>query len=292
MGSAGFRIDIGVRHPAHPGMFALGVECDGYQYHSAPAARDRDRLRDEILRGLGWRLHRIWGTAWYRNRASEEERLKAAIETAITAPSDGRIGADQPIRNRAVDTAQVEHRETPSWATEYRIAQIGALPRWVNPSESGSHYDMSNAVRTIADVEGPVHISLVHQRLRDAWGIGRIGPKISENIDKAIRASPDVDRHGDFIDLGNRPSDSVRTPGDAQARKADQIALAELTMAVRLLLRDAGVTPRNELINATARLFGWSRTGPDIKNRMDAVIGRMLAENAITDAQGQLSLAE
>lgn len=63
-------------------------------------------------------------------------------------------------------------------------------------------------------------------------------------------------------------------------------------MAVRLLLRDAGVTPRSELINATARLFGWSRTGPDTKSRMDAVIGRLLAENAVTEFDGQLSLIE
>ena len=292
VGSAGFRIDIGVRHPAHPGIFALGVECDGYQYHSAPAARDRDRLRDEILRGLGWRLHRIWGTAWYRNRASEEERLKAAIEAAIAAPAEGRISATAPTRARTVDTAQIEHSETPSWATEYRVAQLSVLPRWVNPSDPDSHRDMTDAVRTIADVEGPVHISVVHQRLRDAWDIGRIGAKISDNIDKAIRACSDVVRREDFIDLASRPSDRVRAPGDTQARKADQIAIAELAMAVRLLLRDAGVTPRSELINATARLFGWSRTGPDIKSRMDVVIRKLLAESAITEVDGQLSLIE
>ena len=80
VGAAGFRIDIGVRHPAYPGMFAIGIECDGYQYHSAPAARDRDRLRDQVLTGLGWTLHRIWGTAWYRNRGQEETRLQQAIE--------------------------------------------------------------------------------------------------------------------------------------------------------------------------------------------------------------------
>lgn len=292
VGSAGFRIDIGIRHPAQPGTFALGVECDGYQYHSAPAARDRDRLRHEILRGLGWRLHRIWGTAWYRNRPGEEERLKNAIEAAIAAPAEGRIDADAPTRSRVVDTAQIEHSETPSWATEYRIAQLNELPRWVNPSEPDSHRDMIDTIRTVAEVEGPVHISLIHQRLRDAWGIGRIGAKISENIDKAIRAAKDVTRRDDFIDLANRPSDRVRTPGDSQARKADQIANSELAMAVRLLLRDAGVTPRNELINATARLFGWSRTGPDIKSRMDTVIGNLLAENAIAEAEGQLSLVE
>ena len=48
VGTAGYRIDIGVRHPAHPGVYALGIECDGVQYHSSKAARDRDRLREKF----------------------------------------------------------------------------------------------------------------------------------------------------------------------------------------------------------------------------------------------------
>jgi hypothetical protein len=30
----------------------------------AITVRDRDRLRQEILEGLGWRLYRIWSTDW------------------------------------------------------------------------------------------------------------------------------------------------------------------------------------------------------------------------------------
>ena len=66
-------------------MYALGVECDGHRYHFAKAARDRDRLREQVLRDLGWNLHRIWGTSWYRDRKGEERRLQAAIEHAMAA---------------------------------------------------------------------------------------------------------------------------------------------------------------------------------------------------------------
>jgi transcription elongation GreA/GreB family factor/very-short-patch-repair endonuclease len=83
VGVAGYRIDLGIRHPKLPGRFVLGVECDGAMYHSSKAARDRDRLREGVLRGLGWELHRIWGTDWYRDRAGAESRLRAAVESAI-----------------------------------------------------------------------------------------------------------------------------------------------------------------------------------------------------------------
>jgi hypothetical protein len=291
VGAAGFRIDMGIRHPAHPGMFALGIECDGYQYHSAPAARDRDRLREQILSGLGWRLHRIWGTAWYRHRLLEEERLRAAIEAAINAPADGRINTDtHAMPRRTVETAELENYQIPSWTTEYTTTGIKPLPRWIDPSDAGSYDSMIDAVLAIAIVEGPVHIAVVHQRLRDAWGIGRIGSKISENIDRAIRLSKDVARNGDFIDRKGRRVDRVRTPGGV-VRKVDHVDYGELRLCVALLLRDAGATATTELVTAVARIFGWTRTGADIKSRMDEVIERLLADDEITYEKGYLSLS-
>ncbi|MGW8991778.1 DUF3320 domain-containing protein [Streptomyces zhihengii] len=82
VGVAGFRIDMAVRHPGAAGAYALGIECDGAMYHSSRAARDRDRLREAVLRDLGWKLHRIWGTDWYRNRRDAMARLRAAVEAA------------------------------------------------------------------------------------------------------------------------------------------------------------------------------------------------------------------
>lgn len=79
VGVAGYFIDIGVRHPHWPHGFILGVECDGASYHSAKSARDRDRLRQEVLEGLGWRLHRIWSTDWFNNSRDEAERLRSVI---------------------------------------------------------------------------------------------------------------------------------------------------------------------------------------------------------------------
>jgi hypothetical protein len=52
VGVAGFRIDLGVVDPSRPGQYILGIECDGAAYHSARSARDRDRLRQEVLEGM------------------------------------------------------------------------------------------------------------------------------------------------------------------------------------------------------------------------------------------------
>lgn len=67
VGVAGFFIDIAVCDPNKQGRYLMGIECDGATYHSAKSARDRDRLRQEVLEGLGWKIRRIWSTDWFSN---------------------------------------------------------------------------------------------------------------------------------------------------------------------------------------------------------------------------------
>jgi very-short-patch-repair endonuclease len=80
LGVAGYFVDLAVRHPEKRGSFILGVECDGASYHSARSARDRDRLRQEALVRLRWKIYRIWSTDWFRNPVAEFQKLVSAIE--------------------------------------------------------------------------------------------------------------------------------------------------------------------------------------------------------------------
>jgi len=88
VGVAGFFIDLAVRHPFKPGVFVLGVECDGASYHSGRSARDRDRLRQEILINLGWEIHRVWSTDWFKSRPTEIRRLLRRLEDILAADPD------------------------------------------------------------------------------------------------------------------------------------------------------------------------------------------------------------
>jgi transcription elongation GreA/GreB family factor/very-short-patch-repair endonuclease len=88
LGVAGFRIDIAVRHPDYKSVFLAANECDGASYHSGVTVRDRDRIRQEILEGLGWRgrIWRIWSTDWFRNPQSEAERLFSFLDELRSVP--------------------------------------------------------------------------------------------------------------------------------------------------------------------------------------------------------------
>ncbi|RKH44534.1 DUF4011 domain-containing protein [Corallococcus sicarius] len=83
VGVAGYFIDMAIRHPRQPGRYILGVECDGERYHCSRSARDRDRLRDQVLTNLGWRLHRIWSTDWFKSPTEEAARIVARINALL-----------------------------------------------------------------------------------------------------------------------------------------------------------------------------------------------------------------
>ena len=87
VGCSGYRIDIAVRHPSHPGRYVLGIECDGASYHSGRTARERDRLRQSVLEGMGWKIYRVWSTEWYKDPDGEGDRLIKAIKDAIECHS-------------------------------------------------------------------------------------------------------------------------------------------------------------------------------------------------------------
>ena len=83
IGCAGFRVDLAIVDDENPGKYILGITTDGKMYASSKVARDRDRLREQVLTGLGWKLYHLWSTDWYRNRDLGRKKLLESIEKSI-----------------------------------------------------------------------------------------------------------------------------------------------------------------------------------------------------------------
>ena len=83
IGCAGFRVDLAIVDDENPGKYILGITTDGKMYASSKVARDRDRLREQVLTGLGWKLYHLWSTDWYRNRDLGRKKLLDFVENSI-----------------------------------------------------------------------------------------------------------------------------------------------------------------------------------------------------------------
>ena len=100
VGVSAYRIDLGIVHPDQSGRYLAGIECDGAMYHSSAFARERDKIRQQVLEGLGWTLFRVWSTDWWTNKVGalekvhsalrrhlEDDRRRQAERASITAPA-------------------------------------------------------------------------------------------------------------------------------------------------------------------------------------------------------------
>ena len=169
--------------PAKPGRFVLAVECDGASYHSAPTARDRDRLRQQQLEALGWRFHRIWSTDWFLRREDEMQRtLKAfadAVEHADALDNDAvQIETESaPKPAQPVDAPASRSRDPrPAVAPgkdidEYSPLELQRLVRWV-----------------LSDGRLPTDEEIITELTREL-GFHRKGPRIVAALTDAIRAA-------------------------------------------------------------------------------------------------------
>lgn len=68
IGVSGFKIDLAIINPKTGTDYILGIECDGASYHSSYSARVNDRLREDILRRLGWDIYRVWSQHWISHK--------------------------------------------------------------------------------------------------------------------------------------------------------------------------------------------------------------------------------
>jgi len=104
IGVSSFRIDLGIVDPDAPGRYLAGVECDGATYHRSATARDRDKLREQVLRGLGWEIVRVRSTDWWIDPAGTLDTLDARLHSLLTTQRERR--AEQAKHD--AETAQQE----------------------------------------------------------------------------------------------------------------------------------------------------------------------------------------
>jgi very-short-patch-repair endonuclease len=120
-GVGGYRVDFAATHPGDADRMVLAIEADGTSYHRSGTVRDRDRLRSEHLRRLGWSFHRIWSTSWFGDPDSEVAKLRAAYQDAV-----GKADAATPPPAEPAESAGTA--ESGGTAGEMGTAEPGTGP--------------------------------------------------------------------------------------------------------------------------------------------------------------------
>lgn len=306
VGESGYRIDLGVL--AEDGLtIDLGIECDGATYHSSPAARDRDWLRQEVLEGLGWTIHRVWSTSWINNPAGELDRIESALSAVRSgrrsiADASGSKYQDNIYDERAEYLADVDEDfedpldidspepelvavrpESTSAFRPYREATIPKAASWKDLRHENS-LDLAPLVSTIVEIEGPIHQDLIIERLRIAYNSGRVRgttrDSLLTNLRLVVRNGP-VEAADDFYWINDQIDFTESAPRRAGDRAVDQIHANELMAAVSAASKSMFGGGDEDVLRATVTQFGWARTGPKIRSILTGVIEQMRFDGLI-----------
>ncbi|MEC5163192.1 MULTISPECIES: DUF3320 domain-containing protein [unclassified Janthinobacterium] len=271
VGVSAYRIDIGVVDPRAPGRYLLGVECDGRNYHSGATARDRDRLRQHVLKGLGWELQRIWSTDWWLDPREASRKLLARLQQLLAREALA-LDAGEPVAPAHVVVLEAGPAELP----RYRPTPLPA-------GVSGSFYDaaskqtLRDQLVQVANAEGPVAHHLAFKRVMRAWGLSRTGRRIEDLLSGLAPAQ--IARTGDgfYWPNGLDPStwEGFRLPGgEAESKRPiEEICLEEIGNLALFILSEHGSTSRDDLGRSVCRMLGMARTTTEAEER----IGRALA---------------
>lgn len=307
VGCAGFRVDLAIVDSKAPGRYLLGIECDGAKYHSSAVARDRDRLRQQILEGMGWRIHRIWSTDWYRNRTETERRLLAAVEEAKQIRNNPVVTSQQQVAKLG-ESFSLEEQETETERKEEVVEDILApqpipyeacsslgIPIY-NEIHEQSTSILAKAVVSVVNVEGPVHFDEVVRRIRTLWGKKRAADRIREAIERAVTLAEhtrQIRSKDGFLWLAHNQTVEVRQRHNDPPPKIELICDEEIAAAIRMVLKRQFATVRGELIVQSSRLFGFQATSEGTANRISNVMSKLILSGELEELpNGMVHLAE
>lgn len=299
VGVAGFFVDLAIKDPQQPGRYLIGIECDGATYHSSRSARDRDRLREQVLSDRGWRIHRIWSTDWFKRREQELVRAIGAIEAArCTAPPQQRpeVEGDDVADTLVVEVATAYATEPPGVAEltsegiAYREAEF--QERIATEPHRLGRTSMLRILVRIVEIEGPIHREEVGRRYATVCGKDRAGNRIQEAVAQGLdfaRQAGLLHADAQFYSVTATTSCTPRDRSNAQSitlRKPDMLPPLEIRTGLLSVVRDhVGVEPPAAVV-AVARMFGFQRTRAELQRVIEEQVRELLGSGALLISNG------
>ena len=279
VGCSGFRIDLGLKIP-DSSDYVLAIECDGATYHSSKNARDRDRLRQEILERMGWKFYRIWSTDWFRNKTVEQDRLLEAATNAIKNPAKA---VPKPVVSQPVEFFEEVSVEKHFEFPPYKAADIQKL-RQKYP------HDFKAMVKAILEIEAPLSEELLLKRIVRYFEREKVTSVVQRAYEQQMRGYQryGIIRRNGFLYLDNGKGIQFRRPGDDIERNIKQIAPEELAAGMLEILKQNVTADRNGLYRSLASQCGVNRVGKAINETLDSAL-RTLEGSIVIDGD-QLSL--
>ncbi len=272
VGSSGYKLDLAVLHPQQPGTMVLGIECDGMAYHKSRSSRDRDRLRQAVLEGLGWNLYRLWSTDWFYNKEQALNKIVATIESIIDksaneVTSGKEPDAPQPVLPQAIAEPRIIVETAKSVTIDdFPACKIADTSKWTKVQEFKQLPDamLERYMLQIVTAEAPVAVEQVCRRIADAMNLilgSRVRSRIEDHVQQAVQRGQLAQQDG-FIIITGSAATPPRDFSEHPYKHIDMVAPQEQQEALLLLVKSALSITAAELLPEAAARLGFRYTAP------------------------------
>ena len=191
MGASSNPVDFAVQHPHTPGRYVMAIEVDGADNGANDTLRDRDRLRQQVLKDRGWWFHRIWSTAWFDHRQQEIDLVVTVYEQCLAAADEQDAAASRPAATTTTTDATSDTPApaplSPPTSPSPNNNRQGALP--IAPRGAINKYTMPDLIRVIAWYQSDGALRSDEQILRGilpCLGFSRRGNRVVTVLNEAI----------------------------------------------------------------------------------------------------------
>ena len=248
-----------------------------------------------VLERLGWRIHRVWSTDWFRNPERELRRVVGAIEAAAARGETTPIPVASAIPTTIERHDDEEPAASPTGVPPYVIAEpvvrTGGLELHAVPGER-----IAGWVVEVVSVEGPVHIDDVMRRIADGAGVSRIGSRIRSAFEDAIvqaSLAGKIEQRGAFLWPAGMTEPPLRDRSAlANGRSLDVIAPEEIALAIRTAVANAYGMEQAQIAATACRLLGFPRLTEEMRATVDPLIDDLLASGHLMRKGEHLTVAD
>jgi hypothetical protein len=146
--------------------------------------------------------------------------------------------------------------------------------------------ELSRFALEVVEAEGPIHTHEVARRIREAFRLQKTGKRILAHVKSSLQhlaRRDSVTREGEFWSAVGQNIAVARNRRNAALplRRAAMIAPAEYQLALLTIIAEAVAISGDDLVVETARLFGFDRTGADLKEAIDREVERLGKEGRL-----------
>ena len=288
VGSLGYRIDMAVKHPTLKGVYVLGIECDGATYHSAKSARDRDRLREEVLKQRGWNIYRVWSTDWLRKRKMAEEALLSSVKHAIELFGNGSDSSkNEPEKSEQNFVVEVEVPKDIDYGFDTYIK--ATVKHSYNSLERGPSTLILSKFNEILETESPIQFEEFVRRVLPLFDRKATNETFNHKIMFALHKLPNFSYVNGFIRKKNVKMKNLRVIPD-EIRKIETIDPEELEIGLLRIVEKLKGIEYVSLMKALAIELGYTNLSEKSYKLLEVPLKRLVSTKKLKNEDGIVSL--